>query len=196
MKNLKIITLAGNDIAPRLQDLAFLRIQIFKEFPYLYEGDLSYEMKYLKRYVDSSNSRVMLIYDNEKPVGATTSIPLKNEEPAIKDPFVKHGFDVNDYYYFGESLLLPAYRGQGIYRKFFDFRENAAKEQGCKKAVFMAVIRPDNHPRRPKDYQSLEAVWKHFGYHQLPELQIEYSWKDIDEPAETKKILSVWEKKL
>ena len=29
----------GSDIAPHVEDLARLRIEVFREFPYLYDGD-------------------------------------------------------------------------------------------------------------------------------------------------------------
>ncbi len=194
--DLKTLYLTGNELAPYLNDLADLRLKVFYEFPYLYDGNLSYEMQYLTTYSRSSNSRVMLIYDGKKLIGATTSIPLKEEELTIQNPFIKQGLNPADYFYLGEALLLPEYRGQRIYRLFFTFRENAGKEQGYKKTVFMAVIRPEYHPRRPVNYQPLDVIWTHFGYHCISGLQIYYSWKDTDNAVETEKALSVWEKDL
>jgi len=50
MPNTDIHCLKGKEILPYLSELARLRIEIFKEYPYLYEGDLAYEEQYLHTY--------------------------------------------------------------------------------------------------------------------------------------------------
>ncbi|HBF93820.1 MAG TPA: GNAT family N-acetyltransferase, partial [Marinobacter adhaerens] len=37
--------LSGDQIKPYLDDLARLRIEVFRHFPYLYDGDMDYERK-------------------------------------------------------------------------------------------------------------------------------------------------------
>jgi hypothetical protein len=51
---LDVRVLTGRDAAlvERVQDLAQLRITVFREFPYLYDGDLAYEQNYLRTYLD------------------------------------------------------------------------------------------------------------------------------------------------
>ena len=61
------------------------------------------------------------------------------------------GHDVARVYYYGESVLLPGWRGRGIGVAFFAAREARARELGFKVGTFCAVVRPDNHPLRPAD---------------------------------------------
>ena len=58
MKNnlLKSVVYTGNSIKEIIPDLAKLRIEVFHEFPYLYEGNLAYEENYLSMYVESESS--------------------------------------------------------------------------------------------------------------------------------------------
>jgi hypothetical protein len=49
-QDLKILRLKGQDIIPFIPELAKLRIEIFKSYPYLYDGDLDYEHNYLNTY--------------------------------------------------------------------------------------------------------------------------------------------------
>ena len=42
--------LTGAEFDAAIPALANLRIQIFRVFPYLYDGDLAYEEKYLARF--------------------------------------------------------------------------------------------------------------------------------------------------
>lgn len=46
----ELFTLTGKEIGDALDDLAALRVKVFREWPYLYEGSLDYERNYLRRY--------------------------------------------------------------------------------------------------------------------------------------------------
>lgn len=48
--------LSGDQIKTYLDDLARLRIEVFRHFPYLYDGDMDYERKYLDTYARSPES--------------------------------------------------------------------------------------------------------------------------------------------
>ena len=65
---------SGEQLTPWVEDLAKLRIKVFREYPYLYDGDLDYEKDYLATYLDSERSLVGLTFSNHKLVGATTCI--------------------------------------------------------------------------------------------------------------------------
>lgn len=97
-----------------LPDLARLRIEVFRDFPYLYDGSYEYEEKYLKTYTQSPESVIVLVLDGEKVVGATTGIPMEHETEEFQKPFLEHGYDPKKIFYCGESVLLKDYRGRGF----------------------------------------------------------------------------------
>jgi GNAT superfamily N-acetyltransferase len=193
---LRIIRLKGQEIVPYISELAALRIKIFHGYPYLYEGDLEYEKKYLKTYTDCSDVILVLVFDQNRIVGASTALPLKFETSNVIEPFQQHSYDVNSIFCFGESILLPEYRGQQVGKQFFAERENAACEQGYRIATFFEVIRPANDPRRPSDWHPLNPFWEKQGYKKHPELTSFYSWKEIGEAEETPKPIVFWLKQL
>jgi len=195
-EELKIIRLKGNAILPYISDLAKLRIKIFKDYPYLYEGNLEYEMNYLKTYISFADSIMILIIDREHIVGASTAIPLEFETVEFKKPFLDHGMKIQDIFYLGESVLLPNYRGKNIYRHFFNERESTAIEYGCCITAFCGVERSPDDSRRPNNYVPLDKVWEHFGYEKHPELCAFYEWKEIGEATISKKPLVFWLKNL
>jgi len=194
--DLKVLRYKGNEILPFIPELATLRISIFKEYPYLYEGDLDYENKYLNTYVKCPESIIVLALDNDKIAGASSAIPLEFETIEFQKPFLENNINIKDVFYFGESLLRDEYRGRKIYRQFFTQREEAAKEYGCKIAAFAAVERAADDPRKPKDYQPLDAIWRYFGYEKNPALRAYFKWKETGEKVETPKPLSFWLKNL
>ncbi len=186
----------GKEILPFISDLAKLRIEVFKEYPYLYVGNMEYETEYLNTYTSCPESVMALVYINNKVVGVSTAIPLEFETAECKQPLIEHAKDIKKIFYLGESVLLPQYRGHNIYRHFFHERETAAQEYGSKITAFCAVERDPHDPRRPKEYMPLDNVWRHFGYEKHPELCAYYEWKEIGEKTESKKPLIFWLKNL
>src|ERR1044071_5500516 len=59
-----------------LAALAALRIGVFREYPYLYEGSPAYEHEYLASYAGSPASLVVVACDGDRVVGAATALPL------------------------------------------------------------------------------------------------------------------------
>lgn len=204
--------LTGPHLRPLIPALAQLRIQIFREWPYLYEGSLDYERKYLQTYIESPESVAVLAFHPEVPktlsaeelaqfgeylIGASTGLPLSDETVEFRQPFESAGLDPEQVFYFGESLLLPEYRGYGIGNRFFDCREAFARALGhIDLCTFCAVQRPDDHPARPANYRPLDAFWQRRGYAPDKRLQTEYRWRDVGADHETAKPMQFWIRRL
>lgn len=189
-------TLSGAAVAPAIADLARLRVEVFREFPYLYNGDLDYESKYLRKYVDLPESTLVVARKDGAIVGVSTALPLLSAEAEVIAPFRRSGIDPAQVYYFGESVLTRELRGRGLGVKFFEQREARARGLGFRIAVFCAVDRPATHPRRPKDYAALDTFWGKRGYTKRPDLTTSFAWKDLDEAAATPKPMTFWIKTL
>ncbi|PKM10526.1 MAG: GNAT family N-acetyltransferase [Gammaproteobacteria bacterium HGW-Gammaproteobacteria-3] len=191
--NIRIERWVGKTLERYIPELARLRIKVFREFPYLYDGDPDYEKKYLQTYIDCPESVIVLAFDGDTIIGASTAIPLKYETDEVKQPFIENGYDPNEVFYCGESVLNKKYRGFGIGVKFFQQREaHAADLGGFEHICFCCVERPVDHPRRPVDYLPLDKFWNKRGYFKHPELKTTYTWKDLDEDAETPKPMTFW----
>ena len=189
--------LTGETLRQRLADLARLRIEVFRAFPYLYDGDLGYEQRYLETYLRSQDSALIAAFDGDRIVGAATALPLADETDNIIAPFRRHGFDIKSVFYFGESVLLSSFRGRGIGVAFFEEREAWARDLGrFSLACFCAVDRPTDHPRRPKDYVPLDALWRRRGFRRIPDMTTEFVWKDLDEAGQSPKRMVYWMKTL
>lgn len=191
--SLSVRVLKSKEAQIYFQQIARLRIEVFREYPYLYEGDLEYETKYLGRYFASERSVFVLAFDQDVLVGVATALPLEDESSEMREPFIRAGYDLNEIFYFGESLLKKDYRGKGLGHRFFDGREQAAlAHPHIKKTVFCAVQRPYSHKRRPEHYRPLDEFWSRRGYQKRPELVAQLMWKDLDEHAESLKPLVFW----
>ncbi len=184
--------LTGGELAAALDDLAHLRIRVFAEWPYLYDGDVGYEAAYMKEFAAAPDAVLVAACDGEQIVGAATAAPMVHQKAEFRDPFVARGLAVDRLFYFGESVLLPAYRGQGIGHAFFDQREAQARAWGADAACFAAVIRPDDHSARPANHVPHDAFWTKRGYAPVSGLVTQLAWKDHGDRDETLKPMQYW----
>lgn len=184
---------SGIAAQPYLHELARLRIEVFREFPYLYDGNLDYERNYLNTYTGVANAVIVVAFDADRVIGASTGLPLASETDEIRRPFVEHGYNVDEVFYFGESVLETNYRGLGIGVRFFEEREAHVRLlSGFRWTTFCAVQRPLDHPRRPADYVPLDHFWAKRGYRKHPELNTTLSWQDLDERVASPKPMLFW----
>jgi GNAT superfamily N-acetyltransferase len=193
---LDIATVHGAAITAWLPALAALRVEVFREFPYLYDGSLAYEERYLARYAASPASVVVLARDGAALVGAATAMPLALAGEDVAPPLVAAGYDPATVCYFGESVLRAAHRGRGAGHAFLDERERAARASGFTVAAFCAVERPADHPRRPAGYRGLDGLWQRHGFVRRPDLVASFRWQDLGEPTESAKPMVFWTKAL
>ena len=189
----RILTSVGEAVRPHLEALAQLRITVFRDYPYLYDGDMAYEQRYLDAYARSRRSVFVLALDGDAVVGCSTGIPLVDEIPAIQQPFVERRMVLGEVFYFGESVLLPAYRGQGLGHRFFDAREQHARRlHGYRWTAFCAVERAANDARQPAGYRSNDAFWTGRGYQRQDDMFCSLDWTETGALQSTPHRLRFW----
>lgn len=196
MDDIRITTHTGKAARPFLNEIARLRIAVFREFPYLYAGSLDYEMDYLEEYVSSVNSLIVIANHGAEIVGASTGIPLAEADEDFREPVEAARINVCDVFYFGESVLLPEFRGQGIGHKFFDEREMHAVKLGFRSSGFFSVLRADDHPLKPVQYRPHDIFWKKRGYTRKDAIIARFPWQQIGEQLEILHELVFWQRTL
>ena len=190
-------TLSGAALTARLDALAGLLIKVFRDWPYLYDGDAAYEARYLAAYAASPGALVVAARTPQgEAVGMATCQPGKEASEKLRAAWTNAGLDAGTICYFGESVLLPAHRGQGAGVRFFEEREAHARRLELSIAAFCSVVRNENDPRRPRDYTPLDGFWRNRGYEPRPDISTVMSWREVDDTRETPHVLSFWIKKL
>lgn len=189
--------LTGEALERALPDLARLRIKVFREWPYLYDGSMEYEEEYLASFAKAEGSLIVAALDGREIIGAATATPLRCHTQSFIPLFEQHGYDPDRVFYFGESVLTREYRGKGIGNAFFDWREEHALNSTGPKGpyedtAFCAVVRPHGDPRKPAHYRPLDPFWTKRGYRIVDGMIGKLSWKDIHEAEETEKPMQFW----
>ena len=192
---LRVVLLQGERLRARLADVARLRIEVFREWPYLYDGDADYERRYLSTFAAAEGATVIAALDHDRMVGAATASPLRHHHADFAAPFEAAGHDVDAWFYLAESVLLPDYRGRGVGVRFFEEREAAAREQGFERTCFCAIARDADHPRRPQGATSLESFWRKRGYAPLEGVVASFAWKEVARNGEVDHKMRFWAKR-
>ena len=193
---IRIERLTGSALVDALDDLAQLRITVFRAFPYLYDGDLEYERSYLQTYRDSEDAILVAAFDGDRLVGASTGTPMVQHAEDFASALAAQVVPLKDIFYCAESVLLPTYRGQGVGHAFFEAREAHARALGLTHSAFCGVVRPGDHPLRPAGYAPLDPFWHKRGYAPVEGAMASYRWKDIDQPGETDHPLQFWMRRI
>lgn len=195
--SIRVITCTGSGITPYLDDVARLRIAVFRAYPYLYIGDVAYERTYLSAYARSSRSVFVLALDGDTVVGASSGIPLEDDVESFHQPFLASELALADVFYFGESVLLPAYRGRGIGHEFFDEREAHARKLGSFQwTAFCAVDRDPDDDRRPNDYRPNDVFWLKRGYQRQEAMFCQLAWKEAPDETPMTHTMRFWLRRL
>lgn len=191
-EGISVRALRGAALEAALEDVARLRIAVFRDWPYLYDGSLDYERDYLATYRDSPGALLVGAFFGDVLVGASTSTPMEDHAGEFAAPMQGRGVALEKILYGAESVLLPDYRGKGIGHRFFDLREDHARALGRTHVAFCSVMRPADHPLRPASYRTNDAFWQGRGYAPVPGAVAEFSWKDLGQEGETVKPLQFW----
>ncbi len=195
-EGVEVRVLTGEALGAALDDVARLRIAVFRDWPYLYDGDPAYERAYLAAYRDSPGAIVVGAFAGARLVGAATGTPMADHAAEFAAPFAGVDVPMERIFYCAESVLLPDWRGQGLGHAFFDAREAHARALGATHSAFCSVVRPADHPMRPEGARSNDAFWRKRGYAPLPGAVAEFHWKDLGHGEETVKPLQFWMRQL
>lgn len=199
MKGVKEITeqlLTGAAIADALDDLATLRLTIFREYPYLYEGRSEDELKYLGTYATAPDACVILASDGSAVIGAATGMPLIQEDAQLRDAFAGTALSLDEVYYVGELLFRPAYRNSGLGRKLLDRLESHIRSLDRYRTLTCATVeRPADHPLRPRDYIPITRFLARTGFTRLSGVTTRFIWREID-GVKRDHLMQFWSKEL
>jgi GNAT superfamily N-acetyltransferase len=194
--SLRTEILTGPAIARYIPALAALRQAVFRDWPYLYEGEDRQERGHLAAFASSASAALVVVLDGEQPVGCSTCLALADESASVRAPFERQGWDVERFCYFGESVLLRAYRGRGLGVAFFAMREDHARRlPGVAHTCFCGVRRAADDRRRPDDAMPLDDFWRKRGYQPMG-VACEMRWPEIDGGGEVTHTLDFWGKPL
>lgn len=179
--NISELMLQGADIQGHLEEIARLRLSIFREYPYLYDGKMEYELKYLQHYASKDEATVIVSSYENQLAGAVTAIPLQYESEEMIAPVAATSYPVERIYYIGELLFYPDYRNKGLGTRLLSrIEQHVLDQQDYDYLVCATVMRPEGHPLIPAGYVPIERFLQHNRFAKLPGVTTHSAWKETD----------------
>lgn len=173
--------MTGDKIVACLDSLASLRLEIFREYPYLYDGRREDELRYLRSYAEAPGACVILMKDAGSLAGAVTGMPLIHEDEQIQEPFSGTEYDIHEIYYVGELLLRPQYRNRGAGSRLLEQLETYIRALGGFTRLTCATVeRPARHPQCPPDFVPITRFLAHTGFAELSGVVTRFTWLETD----------------
>lgn len=173
--------LQGPQIQEYLEQIAQLRLTIFKEYPYLYDGRLKDELDYLRHYADQGEATAIIASCGNQLAGAVTAIPLQCESEELTSPFTATQYLAERIIYIGELLFYPDYRNKGLGSRLLSRIEQHYRDQKIYEYLTSVTVkRPEDHPCRPDGYVPIERFLLRNQFAKIPGLTTHFTWKEID----------------
>lgn len=197
--SLTLKVLKGDEITPYVKEITDIAIDVYKEYPYLYEGTVEEYFPFIEHYSHSNFGIACLLFDGEKPVGVAIGMPLVEMRERYKLPLMSARPDENfaEIYYLGEFLLLNQYRSQGYGKKMYLKLEDLVRANpDFSKLCFCKIVEWDYHPLMPKDYKSMDGFWSKRDYLMCDDITVSVYWNEVGTNEETIHHLVYWIKDL
>lgn len=171
--------------------LADLRVRIFREFPYLYDGTVEDECSNLRAYANSANSLITVMYDGIRHIAAMSCLPMQDAWGELVDNLSTQAVNISECLYIGEILMEKTHRGMGLGSRLFDFARMHAVRLNMKKLCFFSVRRDHTHDARPADYLEPAELWQKWGFSLVPGADVTLSYPQVDVGMQSH-ILDFW----
>jgi GNAT superfamily N-acetyltransferase len=173
--------LKGSQIQDYLEQIAQLRLTIFKEYPYLYDGGLKDELVYLQHYTNHAEATAIITSCGNELAGAVTAIPLQYESEEITSPLASMQYPVECTIYIGELLFYPDYRNKGLGTRLLSGIEQHFHSQKNYEYLTSATVnRAEDHLCRPEGYVPIERFLQRNQFAKMPGVTTHITWKEID----------------
>lgn len=189
--------LVGSQMEEIVPFWAHIRLTFFNEYPYLYDGTLEASHAYCREVMSYKDAAAIVAYSNNEPIGILTGTSMASYSQHFGEPdaFRAMGIDPNTLYYFGDVIILPEYRGNGLTRCLFQGLESWIVAHGYVSGCFVTESHA-SHPLKPLGYRELDSLWVALGYRKT-HINAQYEWNTIQPAGPSRKqehVMPYWVK--
>lgn len=195
--NLQIQIIKGKEALPYIDDLVALRCSYFKEDPYRYDADRSFEKNYINTYMQSDHSLFAIAKINNRVVGFLSGKPFSEVAIAHQKPFLDAALPIESIFYMGELVLEKSYASISLQQEMAHQFEKHLQAVGKyhQMALYEIIQSKEALDPFPESF-SIEHFWQKTGFVKRPALILQMDWKEIGQSKETPHTLMAWTKEL
>lgn len=164
--SIRIEVYKEQETKPYLRLLSQMRLNEYKEFPYLYVGDMEEDFANTN-YFTFAEGILVIAFQGEMVAGMYSGMPMRTPSSFLRDCSLRlaaQGVDISKCFYASDLIVNPPFKKQGIgvqlLKRFFQ----EVKEMGYNTMMGVTALRPPDHPLRPKNYFDSDLIWEKYGY--------------------------------
>lgn len=152
-------TFKGADIQPYTRLLSEMRLKEFRQFPYLYIGNMEDDLAYTQTFSSTPQGRLIVAFQGNQVVGVRSGMPL--ETPLFfldrwRSFLQKQGINTKKCFFSGEIVIDPAFQKKGLRSQLMNQYFQEVEAMGFTSIMAITSLRPLDHPLRPQDYVDID----------------------------------------
>lgn len=193
---IKVETFTGKAALSFAPDFARLSSICLAGWPFFVkpktDQDIQNFIESLRPHLNSLHA--VIVKDEDKVVGLTyghAMHPLMGPLATNAAKFHK----LERIYWIAQTTILPEYQGRGISHDIYKARDTWIIGSGLYDAIAHTIIvRPDDHPLKPKDHVPYGDMWGKRGYKYMEGMDVKSVFSDsLDKPKKpTEKTMQLW----
>lgn len=123
-------SLQGEERASHLRDVSDFYNEYYRNPPYFYDASAEAWDRYIRSFIDSSESILCLAKEGETIVGIVIGTPLAKTTQKYKAAFMDRPDDLSSLYFLGELAVVPGYKQLGIEQLLYkEFEHQVAMKE-------------------------------------------------------------------
>jgi GNAT superfamily N-acetyltransferase len=191
--SIRIETFRGKEITPHIDEIVNLWSKIYRDYPYLYDGEDAIYKAHLSGYAKLNDSIICVVFDNKKAVGLAIGIPLTQTREIYQEVFLEKGYELQSIFYLSEFGLQPDYRGKGVEEKMYQKIEDFVLQNGKFKMIcFWEINNSLISPQKRSGYVPKEKFWNQLDFTRHKELSFHVHWTNINAKEKTPHLATYW----
>lgn len=140
-------------------------MQMYQEFPYLYQGNDSYEHDYTKMYHDVAHAVMAVASVENTYVGMALGLPVYAVDFVPLGALLQEkGYCPQQVFYISDVIVQEKYRKLGIATQLMRVMQEQALSWGYTSLCLATVVRDSSHPLCPSTFQSSDRLWLKLGF--------------------------------
>ncbi len=190
-----IDVLKGNEVIPHLQKLIEIRLLFYRDYPYLYDGNIEDETNYFRIYGNSENTLLVMAKKDDVVVGAVIGLPLPESPEENKEAFQSIEMSPEELFYLGDSIVIRELKTDDVQKQMYDRFETEVKQLGKYRGIVVCEIERDiDDPKKSANNNPYEFAWNKQGFIREPNQVVHFSWREIGDLENSDHRMIFWSK--
>jgi len=178
----------GSDMEQYVNDMIRLRLTVFRESPYFYDGTEGEERAYLEQHLHSEKGLFLIAKTGDHVIGMLSGTPMKDRDDYAY-PYVKNAIPTDSIFCLGELVVEQSDHREQIGLNLYQLFEEHVRSLGSYDTISECVVL---HPIAGEGKSILMQV----GGSKCPNLVYHCFWKEIDQEVSTDHVMEYWSKQL